>query len=106
METLEIEKKHVKVLLKKAYEWRAKINKRQHRINFFKTQHAIRRFKFFLKNKHFLFIPNNNELSLTVIWFLRCPPHNDFETFVFTLIGIIYKIHGFKLKNTINFKKK
>lgn len=99
MEALELELKHVKVLLKKAYEWRYKVNKRNHRVDYFKTQHAIRRFKRFIKHPEDKFLPNKNEILLTITWFLRCPPHNDAEKLVFTLISLVYKLHKSKLKN-------
>lgn len=99
MEALELELKHVKVLLKKAYEWRAKINKRQNRGSYFKTQKAIRRLKRFIKNPIDVFIPNKNEILLTISWFLRCPPHNMKESSVFTLVSLVYKLHRSKLDN-------
>jgi len=99
MEALELDPKHVKVLIRKAYEWRAKVNRRNHRLDFFKTQHAVRRFKRYLKNPEKKFLPNKNEILLTIVWFLRCPPHNDTEKLVFTLISLIYKLHRAKLSN-------
>lgn len=101
MEALELELKHVKVLLKKAYEWRNKVNKRNHRIDFFKTQHAIKRLKRYKKNPIDKFLPNKNEILLTIVWFLRCPPHDDAERLVFTLISLIYKLHKSKLSNLV-----
>lgn len=99
METLELELKHVKVLLKKAYEWRAKINKRHNRGEFFKTQKAIKRFRRFVKHPTEIFLPNKNEILLTIVWFLRCPSHDDSEKMVFTLISLVYKLHKSKLSN-------
>jgi hypothetical protein len=99
MDALELQIKHVKALLKKAYEYRAKINKRNNRLYFFKTQHAIRRFKRFLKSQAPIFTPNKNEILLTMAWFLRCPSQNDNEKLVFTLVSLIYKLHKFKLSN-------
>lgn len=99
MDALELDIKQVKILLKKAYEWRAKINKRNNRLDFFKTQHAIRRLRKFLKTTEPKFAPNKNEILLTIVWFLRCPPHNDNEKLVFTLISLIYKLHRSKLSN-------
>jgi len=99
MEALELELKHIKVLLKKAYEWRAKINKRNNRTFFFKTNDAIKRFKRYKENPQGLFLPNKNEILLTITWFLRCPPRNENEKIVFTLISLIYKLHKSKLSN-------
>ena len=104
METLELDLKHVKVLLKKAYEWRGKINKRHNRLDYFKTNHAIRRFKRFTKKPEEKFLPNKNEILQTIVWFLRCPPHDDAEKLIFTLISLIYKLHKGKLSNLKNNK--
>jgi hypothetical protein len=101
MESLELELKYVQVLIKKAYEWRRKINRRNHRLNFFKTNHAIRRFKNYIKHPELKFAPNKNEILLTMVWFLRCPPHDEFEKLVFTLISLVYKLHRAKLSNLI-----
>lgn len=99
MEALELKLKHVKVLLDKAYEWRAKINKRHNRTDYFRTQKAIRRFKRFKKAAEGLFLPNKSEMLLTITWFMRCPPRDDDERLVFTLISLIYKLHKSKLSN-------
>lgn len=99
MEVLELEFKHIKVLVKKAYEWRAKVNKRNNRLDFFKTQNALKRFRRFLKNPRDKFIPNKNEILLTIVWFTRCPSHTDAEKAVFTFISLIYKLHKSKLSN-------
>ena len=99
MEALELDLKHVKVLIRKAYEWRAKVNKRNNRLDFFKTNHAIRRFKRYIKDHETPFTPNRNEILLTIIWFLRCPPHDEEQKLVFTLISLTYKLHRYKLSN-------
>lgn len=98
---LELNAFQVKILIKKAYEWRGKINKRNKRVDYFKTSHAIERFKTYLngdmKNNY---LPNKNEILLTITWFARCPYRNDEEKVIFTLIGLIYKLHSGKLINT------
>lgn len=48
MEVLELKPEYVRTLMKKAYEWRSKINKRNNRLDYFKTNHAINRFKKFM----------------------------------------------------------
>jgi len=98
-DALELDLKHVKILAKKAYEWRAKINKRDNRLDCFKTQHALRRFKRYIKEPEGKFTPNKNEILLTITWFMRCQPHNEPERLVFTLISLIYKLHRAKLSN-------
>lgn len=102
MEALELDIKHVRVLIKKAYEWRSKINKRHNRLDYFKTNNAIRRFKRYIKNSEYKFVPNRNEILLTIIWFSRCLPHDDVEKLTFILIGLIYKLHKAKLANLKN----
>lgn len=99
MDALELDIKHVKTLIGKAYEWRGKVNKRHNRLDFFKTQHAIRRLKRYLKAPGGKFSPNKNEILLAITWFLRCPPHDDDEKLVFTLISLVYKLHKGKLTN-------
>jgi hypothetical protein len=99
MEALELKFKHIKILIKKAYEWRSKVNKRHNRLDFFKTQHAIKRFRRYIKSHEDKFVPNKNEILLIIIWFLRCPPHNDDEKLIFILVSLIYKLHKAKLSN-------
>lgn len=102
-EFLELDNKQVKILLQKAYEWRGKINKRSNRLNVFKTTHAIRRFKQYLKlETNNIFIPNKNEVLLTMAWFRRCPAQNDDERLIFTLVVLVYKLHKNKLENIKN----
>jgi hypothetical protein len=99
-ETIKLDLTHIKTLLKKAYEWRAKINKRHNRAHYLKTQKAIERFKKYkLNDKDEQFKPNKSEILLTLIWFERCPPINDDEMMVYTLIGLIYKLHRARLAN-------
>jgi hypothetical protein len=100
METLELDIKQVRILKKKAYEWRAKINKRNNRLDYFKTTHAIERFKQYIKSdQEKKFIPNKTEILQAISWFMRCPARDDNEKMVFTLIGLTYKLHRYKLTN-------
>ncbi len=100
MDTLELDAQQVRILKEKAYEWRGKINKRHNRGDYFKTNHAIRRFKRYLKGEQEQgFIPNKTEILLTITWFMRCPSQNDDERLVCTFVGLIYKLHRGKLSN-------
>lgn len=98
---LELDKKQVKTLLKKAYEWLGKINKRHNRNNYFRTNRAIDRFKAFLnRDTSDKFVPNKTEILIVFTWFLRCPAKGGDEKDVFMYVGIIYNLHKAKLKNT------
>lgn len=103
MGILELNIRHTQVLLKKAYEWNAKANKRHNRVESFKTKHAIKRLKNYKKqyklNRALLFIPNKTEILLIMDWYIRCPPKNKEEKLVFMIISLVYKLHKNKLLN-------